>query len=97
MPVKTSDSNYAVDESKIERLISPENLSHYKTMKENDMPRVSGIVMSGYSNAFLFMADIYKESDQKVKLKSLIKTYKDKMRININTKYETNIIKELEK
>jgi len=97
LPVKTSDTNYAVDESKIERLISPENLSHYKTMKENDMPRVSGIVMSGYSNAFLFMADIYKESDQKVKLKSLIKTYKDKMKININTEYETNIIKELEK
>ena len=97
LPIKTIDSDCSVDESKIERLIRPENLSHYKTMKEKDMPRVSGIVMSGYSNAFLYLAEIYKDADQKDKLKSLIRTYKDKMKININTEYESNTIKELEK
>jgi hypothetical protein len=97
LPVKTIDSDYAVDESKIEKLIRPENLSHYKTMKEKDMPRVSGVIMSGYSSAFLHLADIYKNADQKDKLKSLIRTYKDKMKIDIKTEYESNTIKELEK
>jgi hypothetical protein len=97
LPIKTNDSNYAVDEFKLEALIFPENLGNYKTIKDNNIPRISGIAMSGYSNIFLYLADIYKESDKKDKLKSLIMIYEDKMKVNFNSEYETKIINELKK
>lgn len=97
LPIKTNDSDYAVDEFKLEALIVPENLGNYKTIKDNNIPRISGIAMSGYSNIFLYLADIYKESDKKDKLKSLIMIYEDKMKVNFNSEYETKIINELKK
>nr|WP_321356291.1 hypothetical protein [uncultured Draconibacterium sp.] len=97
LPINTDDSNYAVDESKLEALIIPENLGNYKTIKGNNIPRISGIVMYGYSNAFLYLANVYKESGEKNKLKSLIKIYEDKMNVNFNSEYETKVVKELKK
>ncbi len=97
MPIKTNDSEYTFDESKIEELVRPENVSNYKTIKQNDIPRISGIVTSGYSNAFLNLADIYQKSDKKENLKWLIKTYKEKIKIDFNPEYEEMILKELKK
>lgn len=97
LPHKTNDGKDSVDESKLEILIGLETLADYKTIKKKNIPRISEIVMSGYSNAFLFLADKYKESDQKNKLESLIKIYEDKMKVNFNSEYETKIINELKK
>lgn len=97
LPIKTIDSNYAFDVSKLETLISSENFRDYQTVKVNNIPRISGIIMSGYSNVFLYLADIYNESDKKHKLKTLIKIYDDKIKVNFNPAYETKIITELNK
>ena len=95
IPVKTNNSTYSVNESKIEELIKPENLDYYKTVKRNDIPRISGMIMSGYSNAFFNLAEIYKKNNRKEELKSLINIYEDKMKIDFNTEYETMIIQGL--
>jgi len=97
LPIKTNNNNHTVDESKLETLIFADNFGNYKTIKEKNIPRISGVVMSGYSNAFLILADIYKESEKKEKLKLLIKIYEEKMQVNFNSEYETQIINELKK
>ena len=63
LPIKTNDSKYAMDESKLEKLIGLENLGDYKTIKENNIPRISGIVMSGYSNTFRCFPIRYRQSE----------------------------------
>ena len=78
-------------------MVRSENLVSYKTIKEKNMPRISGIVMSGYSGAFLYLAGLYKESNEKDQLKSLIKLYEDKMKIDFDSEYETFIANELKR
>jgi len=97
IPVTTNNSTYSVNESKMENLIKPENLDYYKTVKRNDIPRISGMIMSGYSNAFFNLAEIYKKNNRKEELKSLINIYEGKMKIDFNTEYEMMIIQELKK
>ena len=97
VPIPTKESIYSFDKSKIEKMVRSENLVSYKTIKEKNMPRISGIVMSGYSGAFLYLAGLYKESNEKDQLKSLIKLYEDKMKIDFDSEYETFIANELKR
>lgn len=95
LPIKTKDSDYIFDKGKIEELIKNENVDNYKSIKENDFPRISGIVMSGYSIAVLNLADIYRKSDNKEKLEHLIKLYTEQLKVDFNPEYEQMILKEL--
>jgi len=97
MPIKTEESKYAFDKSKIETLIMGENFDNYITLNENDFPRISGIVIYGYSSAFINLADIYRNSEKKDKLKSLIERYELKLKINFKPEYEKLVLEEIKK
>ncbi len=94
-PIKTTDSGYSFDEAKIEEFISTGNVNDYKTIKENDIPRISGIVLSGYSMAVLNLADIYRKSGSKEKIEWLIAFYEEKLKIDFNPEYEQMVLQEL--
>jgi len=95
LPIKTKDSDYAFDEAKTEEFIRKENFVNYLSIKENDFPRISGIVMSGYSNAVLNLADFYRKSDRKEKLEWLIRLYTEQLKIDFDPGYEQMVLKEL--
>lgn len=97
LPFKTSESKYAVNETMLESLIRPENLDDYKTIRKDDLPRISGLIMSGYSNAFLTLGNIYKESGKPNEAKSLIKTFEEYMKVDFDADFETLILNELKK
>lgn len=97
LPFKTSESKYAVNETMLESLIRPENLDDYKTIRKDDLPRISGLIMSGYSNAFLTLGNIYKESGEPNEAKSLIKTFEEYMKVDFDADFETLILNELKK
>ena len=50
-PILTKDTEFAFNYKKIEELLQEQNLINFKTLKNSDIPRISGIIESGYSNA----------------------------------------------
>ena len=96
-PIKTKDTKYQIDVSKLEQLLRAENLTYYKNVKENNFPRISGVAMSIYSFAFLSLADNYRNLGRERELKQLTELYKGQLKIDFNVEYEQMILKELEK
>jgi hypothetical protein len=97
LPVKTSGSKYAVDKLKLEALLCLGNLGDYKSIQEHNIPRISRIALSGYSNAFVYLAELYKRSDETDKLKLLITLYEDTMHIHFDPEHETETMNALKK
>ena len=96
-PIKTAGMEYRIDVSILEQLLKSENLIDYKNVKENDMPRVSGIAVRGYPMALMNLANHYRLSGKESELKQLIELYKNQMKIDFDVEYEKIILNELEK
>jgi len=96
-PIKTNDTNFKIDENKIEQLLKAENLTFYKNVKANDIPRISGIVVYGYPMALMNLAESYRLEGKERELKQLIEFYKNHVKLNINERYEEWVLYHLEK
>jgi len=96
-PIKTKDTKFQIDVSKLEQLFRAENLTNYRNVKENDFPRISGIAVYGYPMALINLANHYRLSGQVSKLKQLIELYKNQLKIDFDVEYEQMILNELEK
>ena len=94
-PIGTKNTDYEFDKSKIEKLLTSRNLEHYKDIKNNNMPRISRIVLYGYGRMVLNLADCYRKSDEKEKIKELTELYAKSLKINFNSEYEELVMKEL--
>ncbi|MDR0363940.1 MAG: hypothetical protein LBH92_02845 [Bacteroidales bacterium] len=96
-PIKTQSSNYEFDESTVSLLLVPQNFEHYRSIMNNDIPRISGIVLYGYNRMLLNLADSYRKSDDTKNLEKLVKLYLENFKINFDSEYEDLIINELQK
>jgi hypothetical protein len=96
-PIKTKDTKYQIDVQKLEQLFIAENLYRYRNIKENDLPRISGVVVYGYPMALINLANHYRISGQDSKLKQLIELYKNQLKIDFDVEYEQIVLNELEK
>jgi hypothetical protein len=94
-PVKTEQTEFKNNYEKIEQLLQSENFKDFQTIKNNDIPRISGIVFS-YHSSFLVIAEHYNEVD-KEKLTELIDLYSKYLTIGFNEEYEKSYKNELEK
>ncbi|HPW65923.1 MAG TPA: hypothetical protein PLY32_01345 [Salinivirgaceae bacterium] len=96
-PVKTKDTEYQLDVSKLEQLFKDEkNFNCYRNIKENNFPRISGVVFYGYPFALFRLADYYFISKKEHELQQLIDLYKNQFKIDFNTEFEQYVIDELE-
>jgi hypothetical protein len=96
-PIKTQNTDYEFDESTVRLLLIPQNFKHYRSIMNNDIPRISGIVLYGYNRMLLNLADSYQKSDDTKNLEKLVKLYLENFKINFDSEYEDSIINELEK
>lgn len=96
VPKKTVDTDYAFDVIKLQTLTNSENFKSYKGLKENDFPRISGVVMTGYGQAFFNLAGIYSKSEEKEKLDKLKEVYKAELEIGLDPKYEQMVLEGFE-
>ena len=96
-PIKTEETKYQIDISTLEQLFKPDNFIHFKDVKDNDFPRVSGIVVYGYPNAFIELANHYIATNKDDKLQQLIDFYKNHLMIGYNKDFEQSILDEIEK
>jgi len=96
-PIKTKDTKFQIDVSKLEQLFKAENFTYYKNVKENDFPRISGIVVYGYPWALINLANYYRFSGKDSELKQLIEFYKKHFKIDFDVEYEKDVLYELEK
>jgi len=96
-PIRTKDSKYTSDLSKLEKLISTENLKNYESIKDNNMPRISGVATYGYFSSIVRLAGIYRESNKNLELEQLIKLFESHLQINFDPDYEQRVMTELRK
>lgn len=96
-PIKTKDTEYQLDVVKLEQLLRPQNFTYYRNVKENNFPRISGVVTYGYPSALIELANYYLVSGNENKLQQLTDFYKNHLQIGINKEYEQMILNELEK
>ncbi len=93
-PVLTHGTEYAFDYGIMELLLRESNVKNFNTITNNDMPRISGVIASGYFQTFFNLSDNYGiEKKSKERLKNLFVKY---FKIGYNTEYETEILKSLE-
>ena len=97
LPIKTKDTKYQMEVSKMEQLFSAENFTYYRNVIENDFPRISGVIMYGYSFALISLADNYRNLGKERELKQLIEFYNNQLKIDFDVEYEQVVLQELEK
>jgi hypothetical protein len=96
LPFKTKNTEYSHNYDKMRQLIRSDRINEYSTIKETDIPRISGIATYGYSRTFLKLAEHYKKQDKSEKLDELIDRYKTYIRIGFKEE-ENSYLNELEK
>lgn len=97
LPFKTKGTEFSHNYKKIQKLLTDKNLQDYRTINKQDIPRISGTVLSGYASSVLSLAQRYSKNENEQKLKQLIEFYEKHILIDINNKYEVFYLKELEK
>ncbi len=96
-PSKTEGTAFKFNFEKIAEVFQEKNLINYKTLTNSDMPRISGVIASGYYNALLNLSDKYgKTNDKKAKIQ-LKQLFEKHLKIGYDTEFENEIQTELEK
>ncbi len=95
-PVETKQTDHELDISEFEKLLTEENLVNYKNVKDNNFPRISGMIMSGYTIALVNLAGVYKKNGETVKLKELTDLYKNHLKTGLNPDFEMMVVNRLE-
>lgn len=84
-----------VNVESFERLLCGENLNSFATIKQSNIPRISGVIHFGYYNAFLTLAEKYRGSGNKAKIEPLVKLFSSKMLTGLDPEWEAEILSEL--
>ncbi len=93
-PLKTKNTDYHYDYQKIRKLLKPNNLKDFKNILNQNMTRISGVVIYGYYNALLNLLESKISSAEKNDLENL---FKEELKIGLAPNFENDILKALEK
>lgn len=93
IPISTKQKEFAFNYDKLENLLRVENIKDFKTLVNNDIPRISGMIVSGYYAALLNLLDS-KDKSECVLLKELFDKH---LKIGYDKEYENEIQNEFEK
>jgi hypothetical protein len=81
----------------MESLLVGENLKAFKTIKADNMPRISGVISSGYYNSILNLSDLYRKSQNLNGLAGLKELFIQNLKISFDEEAENEVLAELEK
>ena len=97
VPIQTANTEFSFNFTRIENILTAENLKDFQSIKMLDMPRISGVVLYSYPFIFINLANHYRLSGKDNELKQLTELYRNHLKIGFNLEYEQMIISELEK
>lgn len=93
-PIKTENTEFKIDYSKIESLLQKEKLQNFPTIKENDIPRISGITFM-YHNSLMKLSEHYRTEGKEKELKNLTKFYSKYLAIEFKPDSEKKYLDDL--
>jgi tetratricopeptide (TPR) repeat protein len=96
-PVITRNTVYEFDYRKMKTILQDKNLLSYKTLSDNNMPRISGVISSGYYTAILNLAENYRKTGNVQGLDQLKQLFSNHLSIGYNEEVEKNVLNELGK
>jgi hypothetical protein len=96
-PILTKDTDFSFNYDKMAGLLREPHLINFKTLINNDMPRISGIIVSGYYNALLSLYDQYGKTNDREGKNQLKVLYEKHLKIGYDTIFEDEIQNEFEK
>ncbi len=92
-PILTKDTDFAFDHSKMKELLQEQNLINFKTLINSDMPRISGIIVSGYYNTLLNLSERYEMTNDLKGKNNLKLLFEKHLKIGYDTEFENEIYK----
>jgi len=96
-PLKPKQTKYEYDYEKIIELLQNENLKKFRTIKENDIPRISKSVSFDYYSSIFNLSQYYYRLRNKEKYNELIEIFRINMMVDYNPNYEQLMFSELKK
>lgn len=92
-PVQTKETAYAFNYDKIRELFHESNLKNFKTLPNCNMPRISGMILSGY---YISLLNLLENSnvEERLQLKNLFERH---LKVGYNKEFENEIEEELKK
>lgn len=96
-PVLTKDTDFSFNYGKMAEFLREQHVINFKTLINNDMPRISGIIVSGYYNALMNLYDHYLKFDNREGMNRLEGLFEQHLKIGYDTAFEIEILSEFEK
>jgi hypothetical protein len=97
LPIKTNSTHFETNFSKLEQLYQSENFKDFISIKENDIPRISGSVIFFYYQGISMLVEYYKQVGKTEKLNNLIDVFNTQLKIGVKPNYEERIEVEIMK
>lgn len=95
-PVPTKDTDFSFNFGKMAEFLREQQVINFKTLINTDMPRISGVIVSGYYNALLSLYDQYGKTNDRVGKIQLKELYETHLKIGYDTAFEKEIQSEFE-
>jgi len=95
-PILTKDTDFAFNHSKMEEILLEQNLINFKKLINSDMPRISGVIVSGYYNTLLNLLERYEKTNDLKGKNNLKQLFQKHLKIGYNTEFENELQKEFE-
>jgi hypothetical protein len=90
-PVLTAGTGFAFDNRKMEDLLREQNLLQFKTLLSSDMPRISGMIVSGYYNTLINLTGNYDKTNDRKGKNNLKRLFENNLKIGYNTDFEAEM------
>ncbi len=90
-PVLTKDTEFAFHYSTIEQLFQNKNLKDFKTLSNNNIPRISGVIAFGYYNALINLIEQYHKTNNKEGKNKLRQVFENQIKIKYDSEIENEI------
>jgi tetratricopeptide (TPR) repeat protein len=97
IPVDSDKNDLSDNYIEIQKLLVERNLTMFKTIKDNDLPRISVAISSVYYRAILQLLNDFKIKKDSSAIAKLEEVFENNMKIDYNEKFESYIMNEFKK
>lgn len=95
-PIITKNTEFAFNYKKMEEILKEQNIENFKSIKNDNLPRISGMIVSGYYNAVINLLDNYIKSSNQNSVEQLRQKFEKQLKIGFDLEFESEIQNKIE-
>jgi tetratricopeptide (TPR) repeat protein len=91
-PVVTKSTDFAMNSRIMSQLLQKENLTDFKSLIDNNIPRISGVIVAGYYSTLSNLLEIYNRANDLKGKENLQQLFNAQLKIGYDTEWENEIL-----